>query len=406
MVGMERRAGLVAVAVAVVAGAFAGMRSARPPVVPSEPLAASFALVSVAPYPLGTDNASITARSKWRIARVAAGALDEYALASSDRGRELFIRAFTPEDGLGPYFNDHSCLGCHSLPSVLGHGSVDKSARVYNTGLQQRGGKEELASRLMPYETLPGKPTFALPAGFKLLGRRRPPPLLGLGWIEAVDAEQILAGLHCDSPIEATDRVCGWAQKRAIGPGTIRFGVKMGVATLEEFVAGALSMEMGLTTEFPIAPTEPLVHNPELPTIAVIDLANFMAFSPSPAAPTAPDERGVVAFEAAGCKECHWSRFVVAGRPTPQMYTDILAHYMGQDRAEAGYDHLTPPGHYRTTPLWGLRNQQGPYLHDGAAATLDDAISMHGGEATMAQARYRALDAASREQLLGMLKSL
>ena len=35
------------------------------------------------------------------------------------RGRELFEAKFTPEQGLGPLFNDQSCAGCHSSrPSV------------------------------------------------------------------------------------------------------------------------------------------------------------------------------------------------------------------------------------------------------------------------------------------------
>ena len=281
-----------------------------------------------------------------------------------------------------------------------------RSARVYNTGLIQHGGKEELSSKFLPYDALPGQPPFAMPPGYKLLGRRRPPPLRGLGWIEAVDAQQILLQPHCDTPIEASDRVCGYAIRRNIGPGTTRVGLKMGVATLEEFIAGALSLEMGLTNGFPIAPTDPPMTSPELPNTAVIDLANFLAFSPSPAASSPPDPDGLRVFEATGCKECHWSRFEVLGHPAPQMYTDILAHYMGADRAEAGYEHLMPPGHYRTTPLWGMRDQEGPYLHDGAAATLDAAITMHSGEATGARAKYEALDAASREQLIRLLRSL
>jgi CxxC motif-containing protein (DUF1111 family) len=181
----------------------------------------------------------------------------------------------------------------------------------------------------------------------------------------------------------------------------------MQTATLDEFVGGTLTAEMGLTTEFPIAPTDPPVQNPEVPTLAVIDLANFIAFSPPPAPASAPEvDAGASVFAAAGCRDCHWSRFEVNGRPAPQMYTDLLAHFVGEQRAETGYDHRMPAGHFRTTPLWGLHDHAGPYLHDGAAATLDEAISMHAGEASSARARYVALDAASRETLLAMLRNL
>src|SRR6185312_8422808 len=35
---------------------------------------------------------------------------------------------------------------------------------------------------------------------------------------------------------------------------------------------------------------------------------------------------------------------------------------------------------WRTPPLWGFRDS-GPYLHDGRADTIDQAIALHGGEA-------------------------
>ncbi|MHB1562363.1 MAG: di-heme oxidoredictase family protein, partial [Isosphaeraceae bacterium] len=56
-------------------------------------------------------------------------------------------------------------------------------------------------------------------------------------------------------------------------------------------------------------------------------------------------------------------------------------------------------------PLWGLRDSA-PYLHDGRAATIDEAIRLHGGEASASAQRYRQLT--EREQVLlhGFLLSL
>ena len=45
---------------------------------------------------------------------------------------------------------------------------------------------------------------------------------------------------------------------------------------------------------------------------------------------------------------------------------------------------------WRTPPLWGVRDS-GPYLHDGRAATLDQAIAFHNGEAAATARRYFAL---------------
>ena len=56
-----------------------------------------------------------------------------------------------------------------------------------------------------------------------------------------------------------------------------------------------------------------------------------------------------------------------------------------------------------TPPLWGLRDS-GPYLHDGRAATIDQAIAMHGGEGTRAARRFVQLTPDRRLQLTLFLR--
>jgi CxxC motif-containing protein (DUF1111 family) len=60
---------------------------------------------------------------------------------------------------------------------------------------------------------------------------------------------------------------------------------------------------------------------------------------------------------------------------------------------------------WRTPPLWGFRDSA-PYLHDGRARTLDQAVSFHGGEATGIAQSYFNLTAKERRQLEAFLKSL
>jgi CxxC motif-containing protein (DUF1111 family) len=60
---------------------------------------------------------------------------------------------------------------------------------------------------------------------------------------------------------------------------------------------------------------------------------------------------------------------------------------------------------WRTPPLWGFRDSA-PYLHDGRARTLDQAVSFHGGEATGIAQSYFTLTAKERRQLEAFLKSL
>jgi len=60
---------------------------------------------------------------------------------------------------------------------------------------------------------------------------------------------------------------------------------------------------------------------------------------------------------------------------------------------------------WRTPPLWGLHHSA-PYLHDGRAATIDEAIRLHGGEAAPSAHRYRQLAPRDRGQLERFLDSL
>ncbi len=92
-------------------------------------------------------------------------------------------------------------------------------------------------------------------------------------------------------------------------------------------------------------------------------------------------------------------------------YTDLRRHDMGPALAEPVAEHLPDgadpiPGHiWLTRPLWGLADT-GPYLHDGRAPTVHDAILAHGGDAEASRAAYRALDPAEQGALRAFLMTL
>src|SRR4029078_721212 len=60
---------------------------------------------------------------------------------------------------------------------------------------------------------------------------------------------------------------------------------------------------------------------------------------------------------------------------------------------------------WRTPPLWGVRDS-GPYLHDGRAETLEQAIALHHGEASSSGTLSFELQRSEREAVLAFLKSL
>ena len=60
---------------------------------------------------------------------------------------------------------------------------------------------------------------------------------------------------------------------------------------------------------------------------------------------------------------------------------------------------------WRTPPLWGIRDS-GPYLHDGRATTLEQAIAIHGGEGEESAQAFAALEPKEKAMLMTFLKSL
>jgi CxxC motif-containing protein (DUF1111 family) len=144
--------------------------------------------------------------------------------------------------------------------------------------------------------------------------------------------------------------------------------------------------------------------------------------------------RGREIFTEVGCASCHCPDLGnVKG-----IYSDLLQHDMGQSLSDAGSygtnpifvqakDQINPlpvsdppeqsagkEAHptfgagaleWRTPPLWGLRDS-GPYLHDGRAKSIEQAIAAHEGEAADAAARYRKLNNQEREMLTSFLQSL
>ncbi len=77
----------------------------------------------------------------------------------------------------------------------------------------------------------------------------------------------------------------------------------------------------------------------------------------------------------------------------------------GSARGPASDGHKIPLLSFRTAPLWGVA-RSAPYLHDGRAATLEEAIAAHGGEASQARDAFLVLGPLERAALLAYLALL
>lgn len=102
-------------------------------------------------------------------------------------------------------------------------------------------------------------------------------------------------------------------------------------------------------------------------------------------------------------------------RPTPPTndegewlvaaFSDFKRHDLGPALASLHEESGVATTLWMTRPLWGVA-MTSPYLHTGAAMTLDAAIRSHGGEAEVPARNYRLLSEGERESLRFFLASL
>ena len=89
-----------------------------------------------------------------------------------------------------------------------------------------------------------------------------------------------------------------------------------------------------------------------------------------------------------------------------RLYGDLKRHYMGAGLAESIDEVGTGADNFLTTKeLWGVGSSE-PYLHDGRATTLTEAILKHGGEATASRNKFKAMSTAKKKAIIAFLNNL
>jgi CxxC motif-containing protein (DUF1111 family) len=326
--------------------------------------------------------------------------------ADPERGRRLFQREFTADQGLGPLFNERSCVACHGEPAI-GGGGRGGLATVLRVGRLDGDRFAALPASVAHAHAISElgvecDRVAGVPAGANVTSVRNAPPLFGSGLIDAIPEGAILdeavrkpGGVH-----GRPNLVRGPDGRERVG----RFGWKADTPSLSKFVAEALRGELGVTSA--LAPEAPLSGprcpgesaEPEAGDRDVRDLVAFVA-SLAQTRPRGDHPEGEAVFKAAGCAACHTP---VLGRA--QLYSDLLLHDMGPALDDRVVQGRANGREWRTAPLWGL-SQRRRFLHDGRATTLRDAIVAHGGEAEGALRRYRALATRRRRALLEFLRT-
>ena len=96
---------------------------------------------------------------------------------------------------------------------------------------------------------------------------------------------------------------------------------------------------------------------------------------------------------------------VLGARHIVRLFSDLKRHDMGPGLATPAPQGSIAASVFLTRPLWGLAFTS-PYLHDGRAPTVDDAVRLHGGEAAPSRDRYLELTGEDRASLQVFLLSL
>ena len=450
----------------------------------------------------------------------AAVVTDQPPLAQIERGRELFVRQWTPGDshaaggdGLGPMFNARSCADCHNQGGAGGGGDLSHNVDLLaiippaNKARLDRGKFAERVAGIHPgftggaggttvrpsitlhkFGTNPAygefraelvsmvsaPPTYESPdpssdlkpvsshgkrpaankavlrkvivqtaqtepppkhIEFKLVARNVP-ALFGAHLIDSIPDELIQQAAK-----EEAQRHNGIKGQVALSSdGKVgKFGWRGQTATLKQFVLGACANELGLQVpgnDQALDPLDPTHRSPgvDMTDAQCDDLVAYVASLPPPAQTRAKSQQkehvlaGAYMFNQAGCAGCHMRNLGgVEG-----IYSDLLLHDMGLNLADpVGANPRTssdgtptsfgayyggsidvfvdvPPEtrrQWRTPPLWGVAISA-PYLHDGRAPTLQDAILAHGGEAVNARRAFELSTSRERQNLLAFLESL
>jgi len=340
---------------------------------------------------------------------------------------------FTIEKGLGPIFVGTSCASCHS-----GDGKGHPFNQLIRFGAPNTigipfpligDGRNQLQNK-----AIPGFDPEELPDGvpFSLLVA---PAVTGLGFLDAVPDAEILA--YADPDDEDGDGISGRPHYNVppdfttLREGSMplndkyifRFGKKANSYDLLHQTVGAYNQDIGITSLYePIDPFSGLEIDPEISTKTLNDVVFYLKTlkAPIPRNQSNPDvQAGKVIFEEIQCASCHRTTLKTGFSPIEAIsfkdfhpYTDLLLHDMGEGLDDGFSEGFAETFEWRTPPLWGIglsENSQGGrmfLMHDGRASSIEQAITLHGGEAERSKNSFLALSQEEKSQLLKFISSL
>jgi CxxC motif-containing protein (DUF1111 family) len=356
------------------------------------------------------------------------------------------VEAF--EDGLGPTFNNTSCISCHESP----RGTAEN-----DTNLKRFGGSGSQITELraghfngVSFVDHPGGSLVNdrandrsiqehILSGNEVQTLRLTLSIAGDGFVEAINSNTLQAIANAQPAAQRGTLIQVPVLEAAGQTRAGRFGWKNQNSSLLSFAADAYLNEMGVTNR--LLKTEntsngtsvqggPFDGKPD-PTATgeddAGDIDEFTTFMRCLKAPprgpiTAQVTAGQSTFNSIGCATCHVSTITTSpagtvinggaftvstalGDKNIHPFSDYLLHDVGTGDGIVQNGGQGTRNQVRTAPLWGI-GARTRFMHDGASLTVSAAIARHGNQAATARNNFNALSAASQADVLAFIFSL
>ncbi len=359
------------------------------------------------------------------------------------------VEAF--EDGMGPTFNNVSCISCHESPRGTAEGHED------DTNLKLFGGTGSQVTELRAghfnglfFVDHPGGSLINdrandrsiqehILSGNEVQTLRLTLSLAGDGFVESINSNT-LAAIAAAQPAAQRGTVIQVPVLEAPGQTrTARFGWKNQHSTLLSFAADAYLNEMGVTNR--LLNTENTSNGTNVqggtfdgkgdPTSTgeddAGDIDEFTTFMRCLKAPprgpiNAQVTAGQTTFNQIGCATCHVGTITTApagtlinggaltvstalGDKNIHPFSDFLLHNVNTGDGIVQNGGQGTRLQVRTAALWGI-GARTRFMHDGASLTASAAITRHGGQAATSASNFAALSATNQANVLAFIFSL